>query len=197
MTYLYFVRHAQPDYSVKNTLERPLTAEGLNDRFATLDYFNDIDISAVFSSNYKRAYDTVKPIADKFGLEVITDTRLRERFSGEVPCESREFFRRQWNDFSYKTRNGECLKEVQERNIEAVKEILRDYKGKSVVIGTHGASLNAIKNYYDRRLCHDEFMRTIDFMPYIYEMEFAGEKFVKGEDIFYIEKEFIRPQHVK
>ena len=68
MTSIYFVRHAQPDYKFKNTSDRPLTNEGLQDRLKAADVLEKIDISAIYSSPYKRAYDTVLPLAERLGL---------------------------------------------------------------------------------------------------------------------------------
>ena len=43
-----------------------------------------------------------------------------------------------WEDFSFAEEGGESLGSVQKRNIEAFLEILHEYKGKTIVIGTHG-----------------------------------------------------------
>ena len=47
------------------------------------------------------------------------------------------FSRRQWNDFSYKLSDKECLQEVQARNVSALKSVLGKYQGKNIIIGRH------------------------------------------------------------
>ena len=193
MTSVYFVRHAQPDYRSKNTSDRPLTDEGLQDRLKVIDVFNDIDIAALYSSPYKRAYDTVSPLAEKLNLDIITDERFRERLSGDVPGDFLDFARRQWMNFTYKTKVGESLGEVQARNIEALSEILSKHRDKNVIIGTHGTSLSTILNYYISSYGYDDFLRIIDYMPYVLKMNFDGERFISSEEIFRIEKTYVKP----
>ena len=38
MTHLYYVRHAQPDYSVHDDLTRPLTEKGMRDCALVTDF---------------------------------------------------------------------------------------------------------------------------------------------------------------
>lgn len=49
MTHLYFIRHCQPDTSVRDDLTRPLTARGLADRELVNGYLSDKQIDAVLA----------------------------------------------------------------------------------------------------------------------------------------------------
>ena len=109
MTIVYFIRHAQPDFSVKNTSLRNLTEEGLADRIKVVDLLEDSGINVIYSSPYKRAYDTVLPVAERLKLDIKIDDRLRERSNGEGKIPFEEYARNQWNDFSYKQPKGESL----------------------------------------------------------------------------------------
>ena len=53
MTHLYYVRHAQPDYSVHDDLTRPLTEKSMRDCALVTDFLTDKSIDRVFSSPYK------------------------------------------------------------------------------------------------------------------------------------------------
>jgi len=66
------------------------------------------------------------------------------------------FAKKQWEDFDYKLSDGESLREVQNRNIKALNEVLRMYEGKNIVIGTHGTALSTIINYYDSTYGYDD-----------------------------------------
>ncbi len=63
MTSVYFVRHAQPNINNHNNLTRELSEKGLADMVLVTQFLSDKDISAVLSSPYKRAVDTVKGFA--------------------------------------------------------------------------------------------------------------------------------------
>ena len=184
MTNIYFIRHCEPDFSIHEDLIRPLTDKGLNDSKRVAEVLRNRDIYAIYSSPYKRAVDTVKVLADTLNVEVVTKDDLRERtitdqwiddFNGFVKC--------QWEDFDYKLSKGECLRQVQERNIKALKEILDENKDKNVVIGTHGTALSTILNHYDKNFGYNEFNRIKSVMPWIIVMEFNNEDFIGFKEI--------------
>lgn len=54
---IFFVRHAEPDLSVRDDMLRPLTEKGRADAKLITEAFKDKNIRAVYSSPYKRAYD--------------------------------------------------------------------------------------------------------------------------------------------
>ena len=82
LTVIYFVRHAEPDLSNHDDAYRGLTEKGLADRGLVTEFLADKNISAVLSSPYKRAVDTVKELADLRGLPVIAVDDFRERKVG-------------------------------------------------------------------------------------------------------------------
>ena len=59
MTKVYFVRHAQPEFSWVEDLTRPLTEEGKKDSKIVLDFFKDKKIDVFYCSTYKRSIDTI------------------------------------------------------------------------------------------------------------------------------------------
>ncbi len=175
MTRIYLVRHAQPDYTHICDRTRPLTREGEKDAELVLAFFREKQIDAVYTSPYRRSVDTVSPTAAYHHKRVITDHRFREREKGPGGNRIREMYYKRWNDFSYHEPGGECLLSVQRRNIRALGELLRLYKDKSVIVGTHGTALSTILHHYDKSFGCEDFLRIIDFMPYILELQFEGE----------------------
>lgn len=184
MTNVYFVRHAQPNYENHDDLTRELTEKGLRDRTLVTDFLRDKNISAVFSSPFKRSVDTVKEFADEAGLSVtiVEDFRERRVDSGWIE-DFTAFARQQWADFSYKLSDGECLGEVQVRNIAALRAVLRSCEGKNVVIGSHGTALSTIVNYYDPSFGYEDFDAIRGLMPWIVRFSFEGEQFAGIEKI--------------
>ena len=84
MTRVYFVRHAQPQFSWADDLTRPLTEEGMQDRRIVLEFLQDKKVDVFFCSPYQRSYDTIAEAAAFFGKEIYTDARLREREKGNA-----------------------------------------------------------------------------------------------------------------
>jgi len=190
MTKVYFIRHAESDFTVSDSRIRPLTEKGRNDCRLVTEYLSDKNIDMVFSSTFKRAVDTLADFAEKNNFEIQTVEDFRE-YRGDSGAkidrnakhfsdnnDFSQFLERQWADFSYKSSDGECLAEVQERNIAALKEILIKYKEKNIVIGTHGIALSTILNYYDSTYGFADFLEMADIMPWIVCISFNGNNFV-------------------
>lgn len=189
MTKVYFVRHAQPEHAWEDDRTRPLTDEGRNDSKVVLDFFKDKKIDVFYCSPYRRSMDTIAETATFFDKEIITDERLREREKG-LDGNNHGMFQKRWGDHNYHEVGGESIVMVQKRNIEALSEILSDHPNKEIVIGTHGTALSTILNYYDNDFGCKDFLRIIDWMPYILELDFEGQRLVGKFEHCHVEKEF-------
>ena len=175
MTIIYFVRHAKPNFNNHDDLTRELTAQGLEDRKLVTEFLWNKDINVVLSSPYKRSVDTIREFADGKGLEIKIIDDFRERKVGNSWIEDfKGFCKKQWEDFDYKLSDGECLREVQRRNICALEQVLKEYNGKNVVIGTHGTALSTIINYFDMSYGYEDFEKINNLMPWIVKFSFEG-----------------------
>ncbi|QHQ63255.1 histidine phosphatase family protein [Anaerocolumna sedimenticola] len=173
MTTVYFIRHAEPDFEVHDDLLRPLTVKGHADAKLVTAYLKDKEIDEVLSSPYLRAIDTVKDFADESGLNIKVIYEFRERKVDSAWIEDfTSFSKKQWEDFDYKLADGESLREVQERNIKALNDVLLLHKGKNIVIGTHGTALSTIINYYQNTYGYEDFEKMKRLMPWIVKMQF-------------------------
>lgn len=180
MTELYFVRHAEPDYENHDDMSRPLTEKGMRDRLLAADFLSDKDISAVYSSPFKRAVDTVQPLADRLNLPVLTDADFRERKVDSVWVEDFDAFsRQQWSDFDYRLTDGETLRTVEERNFAAVQRVLKSCPDAAVAIGSHGTALSTLIHRFDKSFGYDAFQAIKRKMPWIVRFTFEGETCVK------------------
>lgn len=189
MTIIYFVRHAQPEHAWEDDRTRPLTGEGRRDSAIVFEFLKDKHIDAFYSSPYKRSVDTIADSADFFGKDIITDEDLREREKGENG-NNHGMFHKRWADHDYHEEGGESIAMVQKRNMRALTEILRDNIDKEVVVGTHGTALSTILNFYDKSFGCDDFLRIVDRMPYVIELDFEGDKLVGKVEHCYVLKEF-------
>lgn len=192
MTTVYFIRHAQSDRFTQDDRTRPLTKEGLSDTLKITEALLEKGISHIMSSPYKRTIQTVTDLSEKLGLTIETDEDFRERNAGQWHGDNfKDYIKAQWEDFSYHILDGECLSDVQSRNIKALHKYLGKYKNETIAIATHGTALSTMINYYYPDFNYDSFMRIIDFMPYVVKMEFDEEnKVTNFEEILIIEKEY-------
>jgi 2,3-bisphosphoglycerate-dependent phosphoglycerate mutase len=177
MTNVYFVRHAEPDFNIHDDIIRPLTVKGKMDAKLVSMYLRDKEIHEVLSSPFLRAIDTVKDFADEVGFSIKIIQDFRERKVDSVWIEDFvSFTRKQWEDFDFKLSDGESLREVQNRNINALNKVLRLYKGKNIVIGTHGTALSTIINYYQKTYGYNDFEKMRMLMPWIVKMQFMNDE---------------------
>ena len=182
-TRIIFVRHAKAQYG-EDDRERPLTESGLENRKIVLDTLKDQKIDCFLSSPYKRSYDTIKPLADHFKKNIITDERFRER---KVGTWKDDWLYKRWADFTCAEEGGECLLSVQTRNMEALKEVLIKHENETVVIGTHGTALSTILNYYDKSYGISDFLRIVSLMPYMIELDFEKDRLTDIRELAYVE----------
>ena len=179
MTTIYFVRHAKPDYQNHNDRLRELTEKGLEDSKSVTAFLSDKKIDLILSSPYRRAIDTIKNFADKNEMPILIVDDFRERKVDTAWVDDFESFcKSQWEDFNFKLPGGESLKEVQSRNIRALKKILQKYKGKNIVIGTHGTSLSTIIHYFNPAFGYEDFQEIRNFMPWILQFDFFANDFI-------------------
>ncbi len=174
MTTVYFVRHAEPNYANHDDLTRELSPRGWADRRLVTEFFADMRIDAVLSSPFQRARDTVGELAERRGLplEIVDDFRERRVDHGWIE-DFDAFAQAQWADFSYQRSDGECLRDVQRRNIAALQHLLDIHRDQTVVVGSHGTALSTIIHYYDPCFGYDEFEKIRRLMPWIVRFQFA------------------------
>lgn len=189
MAAVYFVRHAQPEFSWADDKTRPLTNEGIADSERVYEALKDIKLTYAVSSPYKRSIDTIKRCAESQGLKIDTDERFREREKG-FNGNNFGMFQKRWANFDYHEDGGESLRSVQERNISALFELLNSHPNDTIIIGTHGTALSTILNYFDHSYNCDSFLRMIDFMPYIIRLDFNGRECIDKEEILIVKKNY-------
>ncbi len=179
MTTVYFVRHAEPNYENHDDLSRELSDKGLKDRSLVTEFLMDKQIDIVLSSPYKRALDTVRDFAERKGIGITIIDAFKERRVDSAWIEDfPSFCKKQWEDFRYKLSDGECLEEVQNRNILALNRVLEQHRNKNIVVGSHGTAVSTIIHYFDKTFGYSDFDEIRYFMPWIVEFTFEEKKCV-------------------
>lgn len=178
-TRLYFVRHAHSVYT-PDERQRPLSEKGQGDAEKVKEALRDEGIGRVLSSPYKRAIETVEPLADFIGVRVEWVEDFRERQLSGGPVEDfAAAIERVWADETYAFDGGESNQAAKQRGVAATLEILERYPGERVAIGTHGNLMVLVMNHFDRRYGL-EFWRELA-MPDIYCLIFSGTEMIGVE----------------
>ena len=113
-----------------------------------------------YSSEYRRAGDTAKILADRIHKEIIVDDRFNERIHGitksydELP---KDFDQIQLKDPYYRFNNGETQQEVADRMNSAIIDLLYHQKDKKIAIFTHSTAmlflLKKLTNVTEEGIC--------------------------------------------
>lgn len=170
---LYVVRHGETDYNRSKAyygaLDVELNSEGRLQSEALGDFFRDIPIDHIISSNLKRSIETADMIAKDQSIKRSTDDRLAEQnlgiFEGLTyqeleTCYPEEF--KHWNDHWDKEAppKGECFLDVYDRVRSFVKD-MRRMNGNLLIVGHMGTLRHLFSILLD--------MKPTDFWCFTFE----------------------------
>ena len=148
------VRHAEPvPVGTPDVADddRPLTDAGLRAAAELAEELDGWEISAVYSSPYARALETVTALADRRGLTVQVLPDLRERVLSLEPHDGwRESLERSWADADLALPGAESGRVAQRRAIGMLDLLrARHPDGGRLVIGSHGNLISLILQALD------------------------------------------------
>jgi 2,3-bisphosphoglycerate-dependent phosphoglycerate mutase len=141
---MLLVRHADPVLPGTPDVadnDRPLTDKGRRDADELARSLADLDLAAVYSSPYRRALETIEPVARRHGVAVLVEDDLRERLlaSRFLPdAEWRAHLERCWGDDDHAMAGGESIRQARERALRALEGISSRHPDGTVVAGSHG-----------------------------------------------------------
>lgn len=116
-------------------------------------------IDKVYSSDLKRAFETVKPIAEHLNLPLVKMEAFREINVGKWQGMTFEDVAKEYpNEFgnvanrtdSFRYPGGESIGEMKERFISALDKIAEENENKTVVIGTHGGAVRLLVSHFEK-----------------------------------------------
>jgi 2,3-bisphosphoglycerate-dependent phosphoglycerate mutase len=131
--------------------ERPLSDEGRRAAEELADELEPYVLTGVYSSPYRRAVETVEPIARRRGLEVQTLPDLRERRLTTAPRDDwRDHLTQAWTDPDYALEGAESGRSAQRRGIGVLDLLrVRHPDGGRVVVGSHGNLISLILQTFE------------------------------------------------
>ncbi len=152
---IYFVRHGETDMNVRNMFygwyDADINAKGISQAEELREAFRDIPIDAIYSSDLKRALHTAQIIADGRHVETVPD--FRELYYGkwenrtwEDMTEEDRVVLKQWRtDWQNLTMpEGESFLEFYTRVTEGLDRIIKENKGRHVLVVSHNGALSAM-----------------------------------------------------
>ncbi len=139
-----------------------------------------LPIDAVYSSPYRRAIQTVEPIAQARGLDVRAIEELREHALAIEPIPDwKDVLGRAWTDFDFALPGAETMRETQSRGLRALETIRERHATGIVAVGGHGTIFSLMLHAFEPRV--DCAFHLSMPMPAVYTIEFHGSwKVVSG-----------------
>jgi 2,3-bisphosphoglycerate-dependent phosphoglycerate mutase len=148
VTVCYLLRHSESAAMAdRHESEWPLTQRGRRQAQGIAASLGRLGIQRVYSSPYRRALDTVRPFAERAGLQVAVLEDLRERKLSEKPtADFAEVTRRAWEDFAFALPGCESSAACQRRVVAAVMQVVRQSPASVVVLSSHGNAIGLLLN---------------------------------------------------
>lgn len=161
---IYSTRHGQTAYNkqeiILGTTDIDLDETGEKQAQELAEKIKELgDIDLMIVSPMKRAMKTAKAVADKCGISMVIDERLREWDYGGYEGKSRftEGFAENKINFGVRMgKSGESLLQLSHRVYTALDDIISRYRDKNVLIVSHGGICRVIETYFND-MTTDEF----------------------------------------
>jgi broad specificity phosphatase PhoE len=151
MTTAILVRHGATEWNeakrAQGQADIALSAKGRGEADEIAHRLADLDIGAVYSSDLKRAEDTARAIADRHGVDIVTDPGFREIDQGDWTGLTTAEINRRWPELwgaarHYSTRpGGESPGQVRRRALDALARVVAAHPDEMVVIVSHGGTI--------------------------------------------------------
>jgi predicted acetyltransferase len=165
---IYLIRHCEAEGQPP---EAALTETGFKQAIQLVDLFTRISIDRIITSPYKRAVQSIEPLAKRRNLEIETNDLLTERvLSSQNLSDWLEKLRATYDDFELKFEGGESSYEAVSRIVSVVEDVLTG-EAQDTIIVTHGNLLSLLLNHYNHHFGFEEW------------------KSLRNPDVFLLEKE--------
>ena len=156
MTTLHLIRHGETAWNAERRFQGqsdvPLSDRGREQADELAELLAGRRIGAVYSSDLSRALETARPLAERLGLEVVVDTRLRERHFGWAEGRTDDEVEGRypsawWANPDGRIPGGESRRDVWSRVAGFLDELLADPPADEVAIVTHGGAIRVATGY--------------------------------------------------
>jgi len=156
-TTLLLVRHGETawnaEHRIQGHLDIPLSTTGIQQAARLAEHLATEPIEAIYSSELVRARLTAEPVSARSGVAITVESRLRERSFGifegltldEIAARHPEGFHR-WRerDPEWAIEGGESGRQLIDRVLEALHDIVERHRGGTILAVTHGGVLDVV-----------------------------------------------------
>ncbi|MCM3665398.1 histidine phosphatase family protein [Mesobacillus subterraneus] len=171
MKTIYLVRHAS---AAGQPIDAPLTEQGRKQALTLVNFFKQKEIDIIYSSPFKRALDTIKPLSDSREINVIEDSRLGERVLSTVNFEDwREKLKQSFDDFNLVFEGGESHSAGMERAKSLIEDVLCSEED-HILLVSHGNMTTLLMRYFNESFGYDCLMEMTN--PDVFELVVSNEK---------------------
>jgi broad specificity phosphatase PhoE len=158
-TLVYLVRHGETAWNAERRfqgqLDVELSAKGIEQAQAVAEWLasQDVNFSALYTSDLQRAAQTAEIIGNRLALEPQWEVALREINAGEwqgmLATEVEQRYPGQLAQWDREVDNftvpgGESIPLVQKRVFARYNEIVASHPGQAIILISHGAALSAL-----------------------------------------------------
>ena len=156
MLKLTLVRHGETEWNAQRRYQGhtdvPLSALGLHQAELVADRLAGEKFDAIYASDLKRAWQTASPIAEKVGLPVSTEPRLREMSFGvleglkweEAQKKYPEMLKAWLDDYNHPPEGGESMDVFLARIAAFRDDLLSRHVSQNILLVAHGGTLNEL-----------------------------------------------------
>jgi broad specificity phosphatase PhoE len=178
----FLIRHATTDMagSLCGHSDPPLNEIGRAQASALAVLLRSWNVRRLYTSDLQRALQTAQPLADMWGIPVVTRSALREMSFGE-------WEKRRWSDIrshepdirtmessrGLGAPGGEPFACFRHRTLRAVKEILADCNGELAALVTHLGVMRVVLNELSSAESAWDPQQRIDYCA-IYKIRLSG-----------------------
>lgn len=184
-TTVYLIRHAEAEGNVKRvfqgSMDAKLSETGYLQLYKLAERCRSIPFDAIYSSPLTRACETAKAAGKHRGLPLIKADGLREIDGGDLEgrpfAQIPELFPGQWDIWEscphlFAGIHGESMRSVYDRMVHTVLSVVRQNRGKTVGIVSHGCALRnfmvfahqeSFEHLKDMPWCANTGMSRVDF----------------------------------
>ena len=189
MTTLYLIRHSEssPDRDLPES-SWPLSAKGELQFIKMVKPLSLLKPNWIYSSPYRRAFDSLKPLSDYVNLPIQTDKRLRERKLSKRFLDNFNFFKvmkETWKDFDFALEDAETGNMAKARVLQFIEEKCKVHLGEVIFVSSHGNLIGLVLNSIDKDFGFSQWqkMKTPDVFKLIVSDKLNWDKDFLWEDV--------------
>lgn len=170
MKNIYVIRHCEAE---GQPAEAKLTDEGLKQALELAELFLETKIDRIISSPYKRAIQSIQPLANRLNIEVEVNSLLSERvLSTNSYSDWYEKLRNTFGDFELKFEGGESSQDAVNRIVQVFESVYNSEVENTIIV-THGNLMALLLNYFNENFGFNDWESLSN--PDVYHLKIKNE----------------------